>query len=107
MRKIIVAALAVFILFVALEVILRTYYAMKIKVSFFAKLYHEVYDPVLGWKGVENMGDTSSKKFKIFFVGDSFTAPYLDGGMYFDVVKRGIDIEAFIYGGRGGIFQRV
>jgi hypothetical protein len=51
------------------------------------------------------MGDAQSKKTKIFFVGDSFTANYwqdrIKGKMYFDIVKQNIDIELFVYGGGG------
>jgi len=57
---------------------------------------------ILGWKGVKIMGDLQSKKMKIFFVGDSFTSPYLGKSeMYYDVINKNIDIELFVYGGGG------
>ena len=58
-------------------------------------------DAELGWKGTEVMGDPEAKKTKIFFVGDSFTADYLYGKMYFDIIKQNLDIEVFAYGGFG------
>jgi hypothetical protein len=71
-------------------------------VPFLAKTDVKCYDPVLGWKGKEIMGDPQSNKIKIFFVGDSFSVPYLDKkDMYYDVVSKNIDIELFVYGGPG------
>jgi hypothetical protein len=97
MRKLIgnlaISIAAAIILLSVMELLARAYCPSKYIVK--------TRDAQLGWKGMTIMGDTESKKTKIFFVGDSFTANYLNGRMYFDTIKHNLNIEAFVYGGLG------
>ncbi|MEW6008740.1 MAG: SGNH/GDSL hydrolase family protein [Candidatus Omnitrophota bacterium] len=95
--------MSIFILLCALEMTLRVYFQSRYNVPFLAKTRVRRYDPLLGWGGTKIMGDSQSdKKMKIFFIGDSFTAQYLDKkDMYYDVVSRKLGIELFVYGASG------
>jgi len=61
------------------------------------------YDAEFGWKGKQIFGNPSSRKFKIFFIGDSFTAgPQVEEKyMYYNVIRDNLDAEIFVYGGSG------
>ncbi len=93
---------SLFVLCLILELNLRFYHKIKYKVPFFASLEHKRYSSSFGWIGTEIMGDLSSKKFKIFFVGDSYTEGSVGiKDLYYSIVKRNLDIELFVYGAAG------
>lgn len=97
---------ALALLFLTLDISLRFYYLIKYREEFLQKLGDKVRDPVLGWHGDKKFGDFSSKKPKIFFVGDSFTYrdpnhPERHRAMYYDVVGKNLEVEIFEYGGGG------
>lgn len=89
------------------EVALRTYEKICKNVPFFASI-KDWEDPVFGWKGKRIFGDISTGKFKIFIIGDSFTATAVTDGpwdddekKYFNVIKQKLNAEVFVYAGKG------
>ena len=69
----------------------------------FTRSAREFYDKEFGWKGKMIFGDIASEKYKIFFVGDSFTegCGVDEEYMYYNVVGRNLGAEIFVYGGPG------
>lgn len=103
MKKIIQNLLIIILALFILEIALRVYLCFRYNLPLIKRIDYNIYDSQLGWKGKEVMGDPLTKKFKIFFVGDSYT----DGcgvkteDMYFSVVKKNLGVEVFAYGGKG------
>ncbi|MEW6169983.1 MAG: SGNH/GDSL hydrolase family protein [Candidatus Omnitrophota bacterium] len=91
---------SLFLVFLALEIAIRTYHAYLRHIPFFRSIayYHE---SELGWNGKLIWGDPNSKKFKIFFIGDSFTngSRIEEKYMYYSIIKDKLDAEIFVYGG--------
>jgi len=102
-QNLLIIILALFILFLILEMGLRIYLCFRYDLPLVKRIDYNIYDSQLGWKGKEVMGDISTKKFKIFFVGDSFThgCGVKTEYMYFNIVKKNLDVEVFAYGGKG------
>lgn len=55
----------------------------------------------LGWSGKLILGDPSTMKYKIFFIGDSFTrgTSLEEKYLYYNIIKNKLDVELFVYGG--------
>jgi len=83
-----------------MEILARTYYFLYRDIPFFGSIGYFP-NPELGWEGKKIFRDPSTKKFKIFFIGDSFTggAGIKEKYMYYNVIKNNLDIETFVYGG--------
>lgn len=93
---------AIFLILSIMELSARAYCRVKGKIPFFALTTAVKEDALLGWTGTKIMGDPQSQKMKVFFVGDSFTN--IDnsfGKMYYDALKRDMDIELFVYAASG------
>jgi len=84
------------------EILCRTYdkFVRGIPFTQSTKL---LYDKQLGWKGKVVFGDPNTKKYKIFVIGDSFTngCGVEEKYMYYNVIKKTLDSEMFVYGGLG------
>lgn len=102
-QNLFIITLALFILCFILEIALRLHLYFRFDIPFLKRIDCKISDTLLGWKGKEVTGDVLTKKFKIFFLGDSFT----DGcgvkteNIYFSIIKKNLDVEVFAYGGRG------
>lgn len=84
------------------EVVARVYYLQRYKIGFLVSM--RVYrDEVLGWEGTKEFGDCSSRRLKIFVIGDSFTGGtgVRRGERYYNVLGRALDAEIFAYGASG------
>ncbi|MBU2540512.1 MAG: SGNH/GDSL hydrolase family protein [Candidatus Omnitrophica bacterium] len=94
--------LTLLFLFLTLEVIVRTYYFFQGEHKFYM-LVESFYDSKLGWKGKQIFGDPESEKYKIFFIGDSFTHGCVlsEEHMYYTVLADSLDAEIFAYGAGG------
>lgn len=91
----------IFMLLVS-EFAIRLYERFMLNIPF-SKSILDYYDPLLGWKGAEIFGDSSTKKYKIFILGDSFTD---SGGVsesmrYYNVIKERLNAEIFVYASGG------
>lgn len=88
--------------FFAIEVSLRSYERFFHKIPFF-KSSIEYYDPLLGWKGKKIFDDSSENKYKIFVIGDSFTAGcgVKETSLYYGALRKRLDAALFVYGGGG------
>lgn len=93
--------------FLLAEVVLRIYEKVDKHVPFFASI-RDWEDPLFGWKGEKLFGDTSTSKLRILVIGDSFTAMAVTDGLhdddeekYFNVIKRKLNAEIFVYAGNG------
>ncbi|MFA5089755.1 MAG: GDSL-type esterase/lipase family protein [Candidatus Omnitrophota bacterium] len=84
------------------EVSIRTYQKLVRNVPFFRSAV-DYYDRELGWKGKKVFGDISTAKYKIFFIGDSFTegCGVDEEDMYYNIIVKNLNAEAFVYGGPG------
>ena len=84
------------------EVFIRIYQKLAHNI-YFAQSIHEYYDKELGWKGKQVFGDRFTPKYKVFFIGDSFTegCGVKEKNMYYNVVAKNLDAEVFVYGGPG------
>jgi len=94
--------LACLLLLVCGEVFVRLYHQLFYGVPFFQS--HRIQeDQKLGWKGKQIFGDSMSKKLKIFIVGDSFThgVGVKEDKMYYEILKRDLNAELFVYGAYG------
>jgi hypothetical protein len=92
------------VLVAAVEAGFRAYRRVRHGEDFFARVGYPLQDPVLGWRGLQDFGDPAAARFKVFFVGDSYTfrkarSPVED--QYYSVVGRAVDVEVFAYGGAG------
>jgi lysophospholipase L1-like esterase len=89
-------------LFFISETLYRVYHKIVYNIPL-TKSIGEFYDPLLGWRGKKVFGDTSTEKYKIFFIGDSFTDGCGVGEkkMYYTVIKENLGAEIFVYGGFG------
>jgi hypothetical protein len=102
-QNLFIITLALFILCFISEITFRLYFYFRFDIPFLRRIDYKINDTLLGWKGKEATGDISTKKFRIFFVGDSFT----DGcgvkteHVYFSIIKKNLDAEVFAYGGKG------
>jgi len=100
--KLAITLCSVCLLFLILETAIRIRHVVISQTPFFANIYRNAEDSVLGWKGVEILGNPASGKFKVLFVGDSFTAAEgLGDQAYYHVVRKELGIEAFVYAGYG------
>jgi hypothetical protein len=113
--KRIALSLASFLVFCGVcEVLIRVLFASNLPIQM---------DDLLGWRATSNyrslsltrepvttgsdgfraFGDVASKRPKVLFVGDSFTAALAvgNGRTYFDVAGRALDVEVFAYGAIG------
>lgn len=90
------------LLFLALEVSYRVYQKIAKDIPF-TRSISEFQDKELGWKGKKVFGDTGTDKYKVFVVGDSFTAGQgvNEEDMYYSVIKEKNGAELFVYGGGG------
>jgi len=79
---------------------LRAYHKIRFGIPFTGSPFFR-YDDELGWKGKKVFGDPSSKRYKIFFVGDSFTygSGVDEDKMYYRVAGDILNAEVFAYGG--------
>jgi len=90
------------ILFVIGEVSVRIYQKLIFNVPF-SRSACDYYDRKLGWKGKKVFADTLTSKYKIFFIGDSFTegCGVKEESMYYNIIAKNLNAEAFVYGGPG------
>ena len=103
-QNLIVAVLALIILSLILEISLRIHHRLRHGISFFKRIDEAIADPQLGWRGKRIWGDLSTKKFKIFIVGDSYTegcCGLKEEELYYNVIKNKLEVELFIYGAGG------
>jgi len=95
------AILLICLLFVT-EIIFRTYDKALRGIPFTTSIMN-FYDQELGWKGKKVFGDTATKKYKIFVVGDSITdgLNVAEKDMYYSIIGKELDAEIFVYAGGG------
>ena len=76
---------SILFLVIAGEVAVRMYYSLRAGIPF---TEHPVmnYHPELGWEGIEVFGNAATDKYKIFVVGDSFTAETSKGKVYHEIM---------------------
>ena len=94
------------VLFAAFEIALRGYRHIYFGEELFRTVGYRYADETLGWQGKTWFGDLSTKKPRVFIVGDSFTGMNIagrrnGGGLYHRVMQDQIDAELFVFGGGG------
>ncbi|MCX5704072.1 MAG: GDSL-type esterase/lipase family protein, partial [Candidatus Omnitrophica bacterium] len=84
------------------EVSIKTYQKLVRNVPF-SRSTLDYYDRELGWKGKKVFGDRFTAKYKIFFIGVSFTegCGVDEESMYCNIIAKNLNAEAFVYGGSG------
>lgn len=94
---------AVLILLLALEIAIRIQNSVVHKIPFLKNFAYKLSDPVLGWGCTKIEGALCSKKPKVLFIGDSFSAISRKQRdlKYFDIVKKELEVEIFVYAGYG------
>ena len=85
------------------EIVFRIYAKFQYNVPFIFSHAVKQEDSEFGWPGKKIFGDRDSNKYKIFFIGDSFThgLGISEDKMYYNLIKDKLSIEVFIYGGAG------
>jgi hypothetical protein len=71
-KKITFLLILTVLLYIFAEFQLRLYENIRHHIPFLQSPSHYL-DPILGWKGKFILGEQSTKKYKIFIIGDSFT----------------------------------